>query len=228
MASDPYRYGPPPEPRFSPGITTPQNPNTTGAQYPATTFGQAQPSGFPYQPWSVPAAPAVEFASLWSRIGALLIACGLYLAVYLVVTTLTGGFSTDDGEVAFGATGLTAVLLWLAGPLYWIRLEAKTGATLGKRALNLRVVSPDRGPISVGQAVVRYLFLIIDTFAVGLVGLITAKASDRRQRVGDRVAKTVVVRHRSPAKYPFPIEHGNGLPVVIVHRRQAMPLAARV
>ncbi len=119
---------------------------------------------------------------------------------FLASNETTGRDQTPDsgpgrgGEVAFGATGLTAVLLWLAGPRYWVGMEARTGATPGKRALHLRVVSVDGGSITVGQAVVRSLLLLVDTFLVGLVGLIVATSSDRRQRVGDRVAKTVVVR----------------------------------
>lgn len=194
MTSDPYRYGQQSPPRFDPPSPLRPDPYVTSAHSTGSAFGQAQPYGAPYQPWSAPVAPVLAYASLWSRLGALLIDCIVYLAVYLLVTTLTGGFATDDGAVSFGATGLTAVLLWLAGPLYWVGMETRTGATLGKRALNLRVVSTDGGPIGFGQAVVRYLLLFVDTFAFGLVGLITAKASDRRQRVGDRVAKTVVIR----------------------------------
>ena len=194
MTSDPYRYGQPPQPRFEPSAAASHDSYASDAYSAGSAHGHAQPHGVPYQPWSAAAAPAVRYASLWSRLGALLIDCVLYLAVYLLVTTLTGGFSTDDGEVAFGATGLTAVLLWLAGPLYWVGLEAKTGATLGKRALHLRVVSAEGGPIGLRRAVVRYLLLIVDTFAFGLVGMITARASDQRQRVGDRVAGTVVIR----------------------------------
>lgn len=57
-----------------------------------------------------------------------------------------------------------------------------------------RVETTGGEPIGVGKAIVRYLFLAFDIFVFGLVGLLTAKSSPTRQRVGDRVASTIVVR----------------------------------
>jgi uncharacterized RDD family membrane protein YckC len=62
--------------------------------------------------------------------------------------------------------------------------------------LALRVISKDGGRASMGQLLIRGILLIVDTFAWGLVGLITILCSRYRQRVGDHAARTLVVRGR--------------------------------
>ncbi len=74
------------------------------------------------------------------------------------------------------------------------------GQTPGKRLLGLRVLTVDGQPINAMQAILRNLVRGADALpALGgivpcyLVGLITASANDRYQRLGDLVAGTMVV-----------------------------------
>jgi len=81
------------------------------------------------------------------------------------------------------------VYLW-----YWvIRPHGHHGQTFGMQLLGLRVISKDGGPASMPQFLVRAVLLIVDTFAFGLVGLITMMASRYHQRVGDHAARTLVI-----------------------------------
>ena len=81
------------------------------------------------------------------------------------------------------------VYLW-----YWvIRPHGHHGQTFGMQLLGLRVISKDGGPASMLQFFVRAVLLIVDTFAFGLVGLITMMASRYHQRVGDHAARTLVI-----------------------------------
>ncbi len=81
------------------------------------------------------------------------------------------------------------VYLW-----YWvIRPHGHHGQTFGMQLLGLRVISKDGGPASMLQLFVRGVLLIVDTLVFGLVGLITMMASRYHQRVGDHVARTLVV-----------------------------------
>ena len=57
----------------------------------------------------------------------------------------------------------------------------------------MKVISLDRGKISYGQASIRNLLRLVDFFVVGWVMI---AADDKRQRLGDKAAKTVVVRSR--------------------------------
>ena len=90
------------------------------------------------------------------------------------------------------------VYLW-----YWvIRPQGRHGQTFGMQLLGVRVISKDGGPATMVQFFVRAVLLIVDTFMFGLVGLITMMASRYSQRVGDHVARTLVVA-ASDAGSPF-------------------------
>lgn len=90
---------------------------------------------------------------------------------------------------------LLAVLLWFG--VYWVLLPVRLqGQTLAMRWFGLRVVSLDtEEPASAGQQALRLVgLLFVDGIGSGLVGLVTMAATQRRQRVGDLLSRTVVVR----------------------------------
>jgi uncharacterized RDD family membrane protein YckC len=81
------------------------------------------------------------------------------------------------------------IYLW-----YWVlRPSGHQGQTFGMQVLGLRIISKDGGPASMVQYLVRGVMLLIDTLFFGLVGLITMMASRYHQRVGDHLARTLVV-----------------------------------
>jgi len=81
------------------------------------------------------------------------------------------------------------VYLW-----YWVlRPNGHQGQTFGMQLLGVRIISKGGGPASMVQYFVRGVMLIIDTLFFGLVGLITMMASRYHQRVGDHLARTLVV-----------------------------------
>ncbi len=89
---------------------------------------------------------------------------------------------------------------WLKGLLalmffygYFTYLEGTTGQTLGKRAMSIRVVELDGQPISMGASLIRNLLRIVDSIFFGLVGLVLIIFTQKKQRLGDFAAQTVVV-----------------------------------
>ncbi|WP_084093428.1 RDD family protein [Amycolatopsis rifamycinica] len=68
------------------------------------------------------------------------------------------------------------------------------GQTPAMRRLRLRVVTLDGGHPSLGAFLLRELLMVVDGFAWGLAGLTVMLCNRRRQRFGDIVAGTVVVR----------------------------------
>lgn len=68
------------------------------------------------------------------------------------------------------------------------------GQTPAMRWLRLRVVRLDGGHPSLGAFVVRQLLMVVDGFAWGLAGIAVMLCTRRRQRFGDVVTRTVVVR----------------------------------
>ena len=78
---------------------------------------------------------------------------------------------------------------------YWVeRPRTHYGQTFGMQLMHLRVISKNGGTAGTGQLFIRAIFLLIDTLVFGLVGLITIVLSRYRQRVGDHVAGTLVVK----------------------------------
>jgi uncharacterized RDD family membrane protein YckC len=114
-----------------------------------------------------------------------------YVIMY-VVAAITGQTTVGGGWKLSGAPFLVGLGLCLA---YFIVLEATWGATLGKLATNLRVVrESDGGPIDWSAAIIRNVLRLIDGLLLYLVGFIAICVSPKRQRIGDKVAGTIVVR----------------------------------
>jgi uncharacterized RDD family membrane protein YckC len=87
--------------------------------------------------------------------------------------------------------GVFWMLVWIA---YFVVCEAAFGRTIGKALLGLRVLSEDGTAAGFGQVLVRNLFRIFAL--VYLIAAIAVWTSPRNQRIGDRVAGTVVMRSR--------------------------------
>ncbi len=94
-------------------------------------------------------------------------------------------------------SGIWIILTSIVVFFYLVLME-KNGRTIGKIAMGLKVVSEDtQKPISYHQSIARNFFLVADLipFVIpGLLGLIVSAKSDKKQRIGDMVAGTVVIR----------------------------------
>ncbi len=89
--------------------------------------------------------------------------------------------------------GIPMALFILFGAFYFFWFEWKFGATIGKRALNLSVVMEDGTPLTRDAALVRTLMRIVDGQILYLVSAIAVWASPQHQRLGDMLAKTIVI-----------------------------------
>lgn len=84
--------------------------------------------------------------------------------------------------------------LWfIVAAVYFVSLEL-TGATPGKRMLRLRVLRENGEPITIWASLIRNALRPVDLFFSGFVGIISYSTSEERQRLGDRVAGTIVVQ----------------------------------
>ena len=116
---------------------------------------------------------------------------GLGACCVLVIIALgSGGDFETTGGPAWVINGIFT-LIFLA---YFVVLEATSGATLGKRVLKLKVVNVDGSPIEMREALIRNVLRIVDGFFFYLVGAVLIWTDPNKQRLGDRVAKTIVVR----------------------------------
>ncbi|WP_336337507.1 RDD family protein [Haloarcula brevis] len=123
---------------------------------------------------------------VWRRIVAIIIDIVL---IGVVSSAITGVL----GQVRLAVLGSLFGLLIGFG--YYIYLEGTYGQTIGKMALGIVVVTEDGDPIEYGPAAIRTLLRIVDVLpAFYLIGIVAVLVTDRKQRLGDIVADTVVVR----------------------------------
>jgi len=145
-------------------------------------------------------APPSPLADLGSRIVAGLIdyiIVGIVAAILFFVALapliaapmwIMGGWSWGWFGGMFGIQ----FLLWL---IYFTYFEGTSGQTIGKKFAHVRVVKEDGSSCDFGSALVRSILRIVDSLpAIYILGIILIAATDKRQRLGDMLAKTIVVK----------------------------------
>ncbi|MCC7105525.1 MAG: RDD family protein [Chloroflexi bacterium] len=123
------------------------------------------------------------------RFVALVLDAIVLLGLGYLLALATGGTS----DAGFNLTDGPALLWFGLGFVYFTGFEGLYGATPGKIALGLKVVREDGSPIGLREALIRNLLRLVDGMFGFLVGAILIWGSDRKQRLGDRVAGTLVV-----------------------------------
>jgi uncharacterized RDD family membrane protein YckC len=109
-------------------------------------------------------------------------------------------FDQSDSTVAHVVGGIVAFVIFvLIGFVYWVIFtHRQNGQTLGMKLLGLRVISKGGGPANMAQLFIRWICLIVDAIPytwpfTGLVGFIVILCSRDRQRIGDHLARTLVI-----------------------------------
>ncbi|MGZ8880277.1 MAG: RDD family protein [Halobacteriota archaeon] len=122
------------------------------------------------------------------------IIAGLVALPFLAAAGAVTAVSENVSTIAWGSVAIAALIGLAIWFLYFTLLEGHYGQTIGKMALNIKVVRESDGmPIDYGEAAVRTVLRIIDGLFDYLIGAIFIWTSDQKQRLGDRVAHTVVV-----------------------------------
>jgi uncharacterized RDD family membrane protein YckC len=123
---------------------------------------------------------------IWRRVVAVIIDV---ILVGIVVTPISS--AVFGGPLSTAASLLTMILTFA----YYIFLEGNYGQTIGKMALGIVVVTEDGDPIEYEKAAIRTVLRIVDILpAFYIVGLILVLVTDKKQRLGDLAADTIVVR----------------------------------
>lgn len=177
--------------------------------------GQEQYSGAPYGP--VPAQshgqpPGAERAGQPGRTAQVTRpqtrVTGRRVVQYLIDSFLVGiipalasiPFDRSDSTFIHVLGGIVAFGVFVViGFLYWVIFtRAQHGQTLGMKLLGLRVISMGGGPANMAQLTIRWICLIFDAIPytwpfTGLLGFIVILCSRDRQRIGDHLARTLVI-----------------------------------
>ncbi|WP_346238242.1 RDD family protein [Niabella insulamsoli] len=149
--------------------------------------------------------PVVVYGSFWERFGALIIDG---IALYLVQYVLQMIFGTPSPEEVaalaqnegFGAVmsvsyfNTASLLSNLITLLYFSFMHSSSWqATLGKRALGLKVTNMEGGRISFLNALGRYFATILSALII-FIGYLMMLWDDKKQTLHDKLAGTLVVK----------------------------------
>lgn len=215
---DPYGAPPPPNPYGS--HAAPYDP---AAQQQPGPYGDPNPYGGqpsapppnPYggQPATGPAFVFGGYASWISRVVAYLIDGFLgalagfpiwigYGMLIANATTTTDAQGVD--HVHFHSAGGSTILILIGAVTSlaffvwnWCIRQGRTGATVGKSLLAIRVVHADMLPIGAGLSFLRYLLNIVNAIPCYL-GYLWPIWDDKKQTFADKIMSTYVIKASEP------------------------------
>jgi uncharacterized RDD family membrane protein YckC len=141
-----------------------------------------------HAPWVQQSPATPHYKGVGIRYGAVVIDWIVLFFIWVLFFTIISPFYN------------TPLFWWLAAPcvylLYFIALEGTYGQTIGKKATRIKVVKEDGSHVSYREAVIRALVGVLDGLPIiipGLIGCIAIWRSDRKQRIGDCAAHTLVI-----------------------------------
>lgn len=141
-----------------------------------------------------------KIVSIGERIVAFLID-GFILYLYAILVNTIGDAIGYVYEDRWTQRGLVA-LIFLPAMFYSLLMHSIfNGRTVGKMLLKMRVVRLDGTPVHWSNYLVRWMLRLVDIWIFfGSVGLLTILFTDRRQRLGDAAAGTVVISTKNKVK----------------------------
>ncbi|MDN3587391.1 RDD family protein [Pedobacter aquatilis] len=136
-----------------------------------------------------------EVAGLGERIAARLIDLAGFAVLYIVVLILmvAAQFSTS-GNISIVLIILFAVIFIFYDLVCEMLMN---GQSFGKKIMKIKVISLDGGQPTFGQYLMRWIFRIVDFgvwFGWGVVALISVAVTEKHQRIGDKLAKTTLIK----------------------------------
>lgn len=141
------------------------------------------------QPGVIGAPTIMDYQGVGIRFVSILIDSIILGIIDIVLGTILGVFRGPEGDIWWW--WILSFIIFLA---YYTYLEGTRGQTIGKMITRIKVVREDGGKIDMNQAFIRNILRIIDGLFVYLVGAVLIWRSDKKQRLGDRVGKTLVVK----------------------------------
>ena len=163
--------GPPPAPGTAPAPPGPVAPS--------------RPAGFPSSDFQLTGEP--QFAGFWIRFLAIFID---FLVIGFALGPFRGVARNTDSWFVWT---IFFVLYAGIGFAYLIIMTGRFGQTLGKMALQLKVVKQDFTPVDYTSAAVREISMILSAL-ICYIGFIMAGFTDRKRALHDMIADTCVLK----------------------------------
>ncbi|WP_346355965.1 RDD family protein [Azotosporobacter soli] len=127
-------------------------------------------------------------------VGMRAVATVLDLMILFALSFVLAIFSGGSSATGFSLEGGPFFLMSFTGFAYYTFFEWKLAGTPGKLALGLQVVKVDGTACDLQAALIRTVSRIADGLFFYLVAAVAVWSSESNQRLGDRIAGTLVVR----------------------------------
>lgn len=127
-----------------------------------------------------------ELADVFSRTAAFIVDTLILLFFTMIIVVILIYLDGIDGAI---------ILAWLVvvfSPLYFMVFEMSNGKTPGKKILNIKVVDKEFRDIGFVKALVRNITKFLPLWTV--VGALLIALTKKRQRLGDMLAGTLVIK----------------------------------
>ena len=146
------------------------------------------------QPPAVPVGTTTMYAGFWRRVAAYLIDTGIFFALFVAIAVVlllaTSGTDLDRFDKPLN------LLSFILGWLYFAQMESGPHqATIGKRAMGLRVCDLNGQRLSFANASGRYFGKILSALLL-CIGFAMVAFTQRKQALHDIMASTLVLRVR--------------------------------
>lgn len=141
-----------------------------------------------------------KIVSVGERILAFMIDLILFLLYFYIVEVITSALdmAISDNWTVFGLQQLLLLPVMFYS-LYMHMLF--NGRTVGKMILKTRVVKLDGSPVHWSNYLTLWMMRLLDIWMfLGAIGLLTVIFSEKRQRLGDQAANTVVISTKNKVK----------------------------
>lgn len=134
-------------------------------------------------------------ASVGQRIGAFVVDLILLVIIYVVAIN---AFIVGDG------LGI-AMILFLSMLLFFFNLLMEiifNGQSIGKKAVGIKIVRLDGKELTFSDLFSRWSMRFIDIYmSLGAIAFLTIGASKNGQRIGDKLANTIVIKKRDSSYF---------------------------
>jgi len=160
-------------------------PNSGPAAPPPPPVWDAQPAG----------AAQVAYGGFWIRLVAYIIDAILISLVFGVVTAIFGVRYMDMDDMSQIDPTVNLLSLAVAWLYFALMESSERGATVGKMAMGLRVVTDDGRRLSFMNATGRYFAKILSAL-IFCIGFIMIAFTERKRGLHDMIASTLVIKTR--------------------------------
>lgn len=150
------------------------------------------PPAWPDAPGVAQPSAIYRYGGFWIRVVAALID-GIVLTIFFAVIGAVSGldfFSSDPEHFDFRASAIQIAINWLYEALL---TSSERGATLGKMAVGLRIVTEQGARLSFLRATGRYFAKYVSALILG-IGFLMVAFTDRKRGLHDMIAGTLVIK----------------------------------